>query len=247
MPLKYWVEAFQTTVYTINLLPSSPLRFLTPIEKLYRKQPKYMHLQTFGCACFPYLRPYSKNKFNFHSSKCVFLDYSQIQARYKCLYPSGRVYITRHVVFNPKEFPFSCLFSTQSPTQVFYVPSLSTGVLHSCPSFHSGHSSPVAPIFDIHETSAPLVSSPVTTADPTVPEQSASSSSVVPVAPQLRQAPALPTHPMLTRAKARQLSLTFPYAFVSFLEPNSVQEALLDPNWTKAIGEEYSALLRNET
>jgi len=93
MPLKYWVEAFQITVYIINLLAASPLRFLTPFEKLYHKQPKYMHLQPFGCACFPYLRLYSKHKFNFHSSKCVFLGYNHVQAGYKCLHSSGRIYV----------------------------------------------------------------------------------------------------------------------------------------------------------
>ena len=30
MPLKFWVEGFQTAVYLINLLPSAPLKFRTP-------------------------------------------------------------------------------------------------------------------------------------------------------------------------------------------------------------------------
>ena len=91
MSLKFWVEAFQTTVHTINLLPSSPQKFKTPFELLYHKQPNYLMLQPFRCACFPYLRPYNKNKFDFHSTKCVFIEYSQVQAGYKCLHPSGQV------------------------------------------------------------------------------------------------------------------------------------------------------------
>jgi len=97
------------------------------------------------------------------------------------------------------------------------------------------------------DTPAPLVSSPITTVDPTVPELLASSFFNVPVAPQPRQAPALPIHPMLTRAKDRQLSLSFPYALVSSLEHNSIQEALLDLKWTNAMEEEYSKLIRNKT
>ena len=76
MPLKLWVEAFQTAVYTINLLPASPIQFNIPFELLYRKSPNYFLLQPFGCACFPFLKPYNKHKFDFHSVKCVFLRYS---------------------------------------------------------------------------------------------------------------------------------------------------------------------------
>ena len=92
MPLKLWVGAFQTFVHTINLLPTSPLKFSTTFELLYHKQPNYLLLQPFGCACFPYLRLYNKNKFDFHSTKCVFLEYSHSQAGYKCLHPLGKVY-----------------------------------------------------------------------------------------------------------------------------------------------------------
>lgn len=58
MPLKFWVEAFQTAVCLINLLPSAPLKFRTPFEMLFLKSPDYLFLQPFGYACFPYLRPY---------------------------------------------------------------------------------------------------------------------------------------------------------------------------------------------
>ena len=73
MPLKFWVDAFQTAVHTINLLPASSIQFCTPFELLYGKAPNYFLLQPFGCACFPFLRPYNKHKFDFHSTKCVYL------------------------------------------------------------------------------------------------------------------------------------------------------------------------------
>ena len=110
MPLKFWVEAFQTVVQTINLLPFSPLKFTTSFELLYHKQPNYVMLQPFGCACFPYLRLYIKYKFDFHSTKCVFLGYSHVQVGYKCLHSSGWVYVSRRVRFNPDSFPFPNLF-----------------------------------------------------------------------------------------------------------------------------------------
>ena len=50
-----WVEAFSTTVYLINRLPSQTLDGKTPYELLFGKQPNYSMLHTFGCLWFPYL------------------------------------------------------------------------------------------------------------------------------------------------------------------------------------------------
>ena len=50
MPLKFWVEAFQVVVYTINLLPSVPLKLKSPFELLFHKEPNYVHLQPFSCS-----------------------------------------------------------------------------------------------------------------------------------------------------------------------------------------------------
>jgi len=62
-----------------------------------------------------------------------------------------------------------------------------------------------------------------------------------------KPAPTLSVHPMITRSKAKHLSVSTPYALVSTSEPNSVQEAFLDPKWVRAMNEEYIALQRNQT
>ena len=85
----YWVDAFQTTVYLINRLPTHVLVYLTPYEKLFHKTTSYDSLRVFGCACFPYLRPYNTNKLQFCSKCCVFLGYSLNHQRYLCLDPSS--------------------------------------------------------------------------------------------------------------------------------------------------------------
>lgn len=36
-------------------------------EKLYNQKPDYSFLKTFGCACYPHLRLYNKNKLEFHT------------------------------------------------------------------------------------------------------------------------------------------------------------------------------------
>jgi hypothetical protein len=58
------------------------------------------------------LRPYNSCKLEFRSKRCAFIGYSNLQKGYKCLdISSGRVYITRDVVFDENIFPFSELHS----------------------------------------------------------------------------------------------------------------------------------------
>lgn len=51
VPLKFWVDAFLTTVYLINRLPSSSLNMKTPFFKIYGKIPNYLTLKIF-CLVF---------------------------------------------------------------------------------------------------------------------------------------------------------------------------------------------------
>jgi hypothetical protein len=110
MPLKFWDEAFATAVFLINRLPSKVIQGQTPFERLYTNKLDYSFLRSFGCACWPNLRPYNTRKLQFRSTQCVFLGYSDMHKGFKCLEPStGRVYISRDVVFNEHVFPFSRL------------------------------------------------------------------------------------------------------------------------------------------
>ena len=74
----------------------------------------YHFLETFGCACFPLLRPYHTHKLNFRSQECLFQGYSSSHKGYKCLSSSGRVYISKDVLFNELRFPYSELFPSSS-------------------------------------------------------------------------------------------------------------------------------------
>ena len=108
MPLKFWDEAFLTATYLINRLPSKVINFFTPLERLFKQQPDYNWLHIFGCACWPNLRPYNSHKLQFRSKRCAFLGYSNLHKGYKCLdISSGRVYISRDVIFDESVFPFS--------------------------------------------------------------------------------------------------------------------------------------------
>jgi len=108
MPLKFWDQAFLTATYLINILPSKVINYHTPVELLLKEKPEYTSLRVFGCACWPNLRPYNNRKLAFRSTRCVFLGYSSLHKGFKCLEPStGRVYLSRDVVFDENIFPFS--------------------------------------------------------------------------------------------------------------------------------------------
>jgi histone deacetylase 1/2 len=110
MPLKFWDEALLTAVFLINRLPSRVINNETPFYRLFGKEPDYTSLRTFGCACWPHLRPYNTTKLSFRSKQCVFLGYSNQHKGFKCLDPKeGRVYISRDVTFDEHVFPFAAL------------------------------------------------------------------------------------------------------------------------------------------
>ena len=131
MPLKFWDEALLTTFHLINILPSRVINNETPLERLLHEKPNYQSLHVFGCACWPYLRPYNKRKLMFRSTKCVFLGYSSQHKGVKCLEVStGRVYISRDVVFDETQFPFADLHPNAGAllrTEILLLPSHLTG------------------------------------------------------------------------------------------------------------------------
>lgn len=116
IPREYWPYAFSTAVYLINRMPTPVLSLVSPFQKLFGSHPNYERLHVFGCLCFPWLRPYTRNKLEERSKRCVFLGYSLTQTAYLCLdVENNRLYTSRHVVFDESVFPFS--IPTQSREQ----------------------------------------------------------------------------------------------------------------------------------
>ena len=117
IPLSHWPYAFAVAVFLVNRLPIPVLSAISPYQKLFQTTPNYQKLRTFGCLCFPWLRPYAPNKLENRSLPCVFIGYSLTQSAYLCLEPlSGRIYTSRHVRFNETQFPYLSL--TKPPTSV---------------------------------------------------------------------------------------------------------------------------------
>jgi transposase InsO family protein len=114
---KFWVEAFLTSTFIINRLPTVVLHHTSPFQKLFNTVPDYKAFRVFGCKCFPLLRPYTTHKLEFRSKPCIFLGYSH--AGYRCLDPfTNKVYLSRNVVFNESSFPTKDHGQLQLPSKI---------------------------------------------------------------------------------------------------------------------------------
>ena len=92
-----------STAYLPRSLRTNPL-----FNSSFNLTPDYKFLKTFGCECWPFLRPYNTHKLNYRSKSCVFIGYSKEHQGYKCLHLTiGKVCIARNVLFNESSFSFS--------------------------------------------------------------------------------------------------------------------------------------------
>ncbi|KAK9149021.1 hypothetical protein Scep_007778 [Stephania cephalantha] len=157
---------------------------------------------------------------------------------YKCLSPSGRIYITRNVVFHKNEFPYNSLFSagaspttTSSPELVTKFPLLVPNQTVSSQSMSASGSS------KSHDQE--LRSSDVSNATTTTPSTDQTLRSDVGI-PQN-------THPMITRAKdgisLKKVFLTHDSHHEDDI-PHSMADVLQHPHWKAAMDQEYQALMK---
>lgn len=108
--------SFSTAIYLINRLPSLVTQNESPYSLIYDKKPDCTLLKTFGCAYYPCLKPYNQHKLQFHTTICVFLGYINSHKGYRCINSHGKIFTTRHVIFNEDHFPFHDGFlNTRSP------------------------------------------------------------------------------------------------------------------------------------
>lgn len=115
LPLKFWFDAVATAVFLINRMPSSILSNKSPFQVLFNTLPDFSFFKVFGCQCFPWLKPYTTHKLQPKSVSCVFLGNHPTVKGYRCLDPlNGKIYLSRHVIFNETCFPYATTVSLSS-------------------------------------------------------------------------------------------------------------------------------------
>lgn len=265
VPQQLWVEAFFTANFIGNLLPSSVLKDRkSPFEVLNGKAPVYTSLRVFGCKCYPYLRPYMKNKFDPKSLVCVFLGYNENYKGYRCLYPpTGRVFISRHVLFDESQFPFGDMYSSyHKPTDSFLLNSWKTMNLHSSIGVSDQDIAKqqevqveeLPPQFVVVDNPVQELHSSIVQGTPIYDHNHVSESSGSAESHQSNEvidqaAPVL--HPMTTRARVGIVKPNPRYAMVAvksvYPEPKSIKAALQDPGWKNAMQVEINNMVETGT
>ena len=115
LPPRFCAESLHTATYLLNHLPSTASPAPTPHHALFGTPPRYDHVRVFGCACYPNTSATASHKLAPRSTRCVFLGYSPDHKGYRCFdLTSCRVLISRHVVFDESDCPYSTS-STPSP------------------------------------------------------------------------------------------------------------------------------------
>ena len=245
VPQQFWVDLLPSTA-----LPDNK----SPFQLLHNSAPVYTALRVFGCKCFPSLRPYMQNKLDPKSLAWVFLDYNKKYKGYRCFYPpTGRVFISRHVLFDENSFPFENLYSkfhTDTNSNLLNAwrdAHLAPQVVSSDQDSPHEEELPPAPV--------PLVPAPATpeaVSPPVSPvmsdHQHSDDEDPLPEAP-IAEPP--PLHHMTTRARAGIIKPNPRYALITvkveFTESKSLKAALQHPGWNKAMGVEVDSMSETET
>lgn len=103
-------------------------------------------LKVFGRLCWPYLRPYNNHKIDFRSLPRVFIGYSPSHHGYCFLHlPTGRIYVSRHILFYEEKFPFAEHKHVQAPNSSNSQIPLPTYIrsIHPTPFITPSHVSPI--------------------------------------------------------------------------------------------------------
>jgi hypothetical protein len=249
VPTSFWHHALQMATYLLNILPCKTLQNQSPTQLLYHRDPIYTHLRVFGCLCYPLFPPSNIHKLQPRSTPCVFLGYPLNHRGYKCFDLSNRkLIISRHVIFDENQFPFTKIHSPSPHSYNFLNDDLHTYLVHQ---WQNQILPPVAnkqppPTNTTDQPPSPINQQLLSHKSPT---NSPSPPSIQPNPP-----PPPPTRTITTRSmkgivkprKIFSLSVSQPDNTISPI-PKNPKLALSDPNWKSAMQSEFDALIRNKT
>jgi hypothetical protein len=267
LPPQFWSHAFLTAAYLINRLPTPVLNMSTPYHILFKHSPNYTKLKTFGCLCFPWLKPYTHNKLEPRSEPCIFLGYSLTQSAYICYnFKTNKIYVSRHVQFVETIFPYSQNTHNQPtpstvpmdpnilpltsfiPTPTIQstppnpTPTITPPPTSPLPNFPSPEPQPPTPTLPSpnHTSSEPLLSHEHTLS-------TSQSAAEIPLPAPFAETHSMNTHGKSGIFKPKKLFSITKYPLPPSIEPTCVSQALRHNEWKQAMSDEFTALMDNGT
>ncbi|CAN1176981.1 Retrovirus-related Pol polyprotein from transposon TNT 1-94 [Linum perenne] len=270
VPPTFWPEVVKTAVYLINRQVTPILQNQSPYFSLYGRIPSYTMLRVFGCVCFVLLPRSERNKLTAKTAQCVFMGYSDNHKGYVCYDPHlRRMRISYHVVFLENQFYYPVKASPPS-TSSYPMTLLDLEFLKYKEDTQLSPTSNEAQ-FDVSDVAVPSTSSPLSPSSSTRDSDKISSPNglistlagrsssplsrpvtLIPI--QDRSTPDVPRRPQ--RSTRGQLPSKYD-DFVTFQvndsSPSSIhtpanyKEAILSPEWRRAMDEELTALDDNHT
>ena len=259
LPLEFWSLAFTTASYLINRLPTPILSNKSPFHYLFGVPPNYLKLWSFGCLCYPFLRPYAQHKLDHRSLPCIFVGYSATQSAYYFLEPiTHKIYTSRHVRFVESQFPYNLLSST-SPVTSYPNPeswcSITLPFISSTPNLVPDlvpNPPPSATPSLSVTASQSVASNPSLTESPQTSPNSSNNTTSTSHDTTVSNSPTLPTTTITTRSRNNIYKSNPKYVHSTTIqtklhEPTNVKQALKDPLWRQAMMDELGALHKLET
>ena len=107
VPLSFWAEAVNTSVYVHNRSPTAALNHQTPYECWFKNKPDVSDLRVFGCVCFYHVPSSQRRKLDPKSSKAIFMGYPTDTKGYKLYDIESRKFKRKevqNVIFHESEF-----------------------------------------------------------------------------------------------------------------------------------------------
>ena len=220
LPLYFWAEATLTACYIINRVSIRPIIKKTPYELFREQTPNLAHLRPFGCKCYILNTGSNLDKFDAKSDLGIFVGYSPHSKAY-------RVFVRRTL-------------SIQESIHVEFDEKISAAK-HISVENDDADDDNLEEQVNSNEQSEDTTSAPNAENESTIPE--------LPKAWKYakdhprEQILGEPSAGIQTRSSHNLMCF---YAYVSILEPKSVESALEDSSWIMAMQEELSQFERNQ-
>lgn len=252
IPSIYWSECVSTATFLINRTPSRSLNNISPYAKLYKEEPSYFHLRTFGCLAFASTLPSKRQKFDPRATSCVFVGYPQGMKAYRLLdIETKQIFVSRDVIFHEEIFPFKISQSN---------PHINPFISHTLPEPIVVESIPEP----IHIEPSQIILQQTNPHDDYDQDEVVFQENVTQRPQRQRTKPTylgdyhcnlvnfvpnkkLPKYPLSDVLSYSQLSPSYQayvYAISTQVEPTSFKEAIESPEWKLAMDEELQALVK---